>query len=184
MSVNQVQKKRIFWGHFSTFAKRFMWFIRFQSRKLFGDKKYSMSKYVYLLILFDCLRVVQKWRHPLREEGESVKRWSYSISLFSNMGDKLEERNQNISKNRWRHLWTAPCLHIEFKTSRQIAVEGIRNKVEVAIWNAKERRYLHMVMLALIMQKFSANTIKGPLTNSWLERWIVCYCFWRPCSCY
>ena len=141
-----------------------------------------LNMYIYLFSL-TVWGVVQKWRHPLRKEGESAKRWHYSIGLFSNMGDKVEEREQNISKNRWHHLWTAPCLHFEFKTSRQIAVEGIRNKVlEVAIWNAKERRYLHMVMLALIMQKFSANTIKGPLTNSWLERWIVCYCFWRPCS--
>ena len=34
--------------------------------------------------------VVHKWRHPRRGEGRSAKRWSYSISLFSKMGDKGE----------------------------------------------------------------------------------------------
>ena len=34
--------------------------------------------------------VVQKWSHPLRGKGRSAKRWCYSISLFSKMGDKGE----------------------------------------------------------------------------------------------
>ena len=40
------------------------------------------------------LGVVHKWCHPLRREGESAKRWHYSISLFSKMDDKGEGRGQ------------------------------------------------------------------------------------------
>ena len=36
------------------------------------------------------LGAIHKWCHPLRRKGESTKRWRYSISLFSKMGDKGE----------------------------------------------------------------------------------------------
>ena len=37
---------------------------------------------------FSFLGAVHNWCHPLRGEGRSAKRWHYSISLFSKMGDK------------------------------------------------------------------------------------------------
>ena len=52
------------------------------------------------------LRTIHKWHHPLRGGG-SAKRWRYSISLFSKMGTRGREGSK-ISKNGWRHLWTAP----------------------------------------------------------------------------
>ena len=42
--------------------------------------------------------VVQKWRHPLRGKGRSAKRWCYSISLFSKMGDKGEGGVKSLKK--------------------------------------------------------------------------------------
>ena len=41
---------------------------------------------------------VHKWRHPLRGEGGSAKRWHYFISIFSKMGDKGEGRVKNLRK--------------------------------------------------------------------------------------
>ena len=41
---------------------------------------------------------VHKWRHPLRGEGGSAKRWHYFISIFSKMGDKGEGRVKNLKK--------------------------------------------------------------------------------------
>ena len=41
---------------------------------------------------------IHKWRHPLREEVGSAKRWHYSISLLSKMGDKGEGGVKNFKK--------------------------------------------------------------------------------------
>ena len=41
---------------------------------------------------------VHKWRHPLRGEGGSAKRWHYFISIFNKMGDKGEGRVKNLRK--------------------------------------------------------------------------------------
>ena len=39
---------------------------------------------------------IHKWRHPLTGEGGSAKRRCYSISLFSEMGDKGEGGVKNL----------------------------------------------------------------------------------------
>ena len=62
------------------------------------------------------LRAIHKWRHLLRGEGGSSKRWRYSINLFSRMGDKGEGGVKNLKKwvasfmdNRRRHTATLVC---------------------------------------------------------------------------
>ena len=41
---------------------------------------------------------VHKWRHPLRGEGGSAKRWHYSISLFSKMGNQGDRGVKKLKK--------------------------------------------------------------------------------------
>ena len=42
-------------------------------------------------------RAIHKWGHPLGGRG-SARRWRYSISLFSKMGDKGEGGVKNLKK--------------------------------------------------------------------------------------
>ena len=44
------------------------------------------------------IEAIHKRRHPLRGGGGSAKRWCYSISLFSKMGDKGEGGVKNLKK--------------------------------------------------------------------------------------
>ena len=80
---------------------------------------------------------MHKWPHPLRGEGRSAKKWRYSISLF--IAKWLTRGREGISKNRWRHLWTAPeamsstdsCMAyikdslVNYWEGSSIAMEGI-----------------------------------------------------------
>ena len=80
---------------------------------------------------------MHKWPHPLRGEGRSAKKWRYSISLF--ITKWLTRGREGISKNRWRHLWTAPeamsstdsCMAyikdslVNYWEGSSIAMEGI-----------------------------------------------------------
>ena len=43
-----------------------------------------------------CAGAVYKWRHPLKGGGGSAKRWRYSISPFSKIGDKEEGGVKNL----------------------------------------------------------------------------------------
>ena len=80
---------------------------------------------------------MHKWPHPLRGEGRSAKKWRYSISLF--IAKWVTSGREGISKNRWRHLWTAPeamsstdsCMAyikdslVNYWEGSSIAMEGI-----------------------------------------------------------
>ena len=65
------------------------------------------KKAIFYIYLNFPLGAIHKWHHPLRWKVGSAKRWCYSISLFSEMG---EEGESKISKDGWHHLWMAPYI--------------------------------------------------------------------------
>ena len=65
----------------------------------------NYANLTYLFLIWDMLGAVHKWCHSLKGKGWSAKRWHYSISLFSEMGDMGGGSVQNL-KNGWHHLWT------------------------------------------------------------------------------
>ena len=62
------------------------------------------------------LGAIHKWRHPFRRKGESTKRWRYSISLFSKMGDKGEGGVKNLKK------WVTSFMDVAMKVCSTDAV--------------------------------------------------------------
>ena len=57
---------------------------------------WSFGGFVWLLLLLQ--GSVHKWRHPHVGGRVSANRWCYSVSLFSNIGDKDEGGVKNLKK--------------------------------------------------------------------------------------
>ena len=108
--------------NFSKFSKGIGWW--FEKNSFFANLKFNSFQWQrWYHLKFRCigfmLGAIHKWRHPLRGDGGTAKRWCSSISLFSKMGDKGKGGCSKVSKNGWRHLWMAPyflmCLKYLFR---------------------------------------------------------------------
>ena len=104
---------------------------------------------------------IHKWRHSLRGEGGSVKRWCYSINVFSKMSDKGEGGVKNF-KNGWRHLWTA---------SKRVSPQAARSQIK--IWLIDLICWLWNQFMIITPPKFGVCAGWKVLA----KRWKICHIF-------